>query len=283
MSACHQPWAQTSLRVKHLSQLPWDLKPHCFFQTHWEETLLEARAEPHGGQGAAARPSGCPRPSQPDRGRQRAAAATPRRGAQPAAGPAAASRICCSRQPIGAGAGDGATSFIHKKKKKRRRGAAQLGSAPFQAGRGAGPRPRLPAPPCRGSDTHGNPLRRCYPNSRRPRRISRWRGCTARSGTGTGPPRTPWRRLRDTGPRLGQRGALPRRGHPGAAPRPGPGRARDGQGAGSRRPRVGAGLARAEGLGAGRGRRASAGGRRWSRSCFVRGIKGPFPCFPALF
>lgn len=87
----------------------------------------------------------------------------------------AASRICCSRQPIGAAAGDGATSFIHKKEAQRS----------WEA------RPSRHPRPVRGMDTYGNPPRHCYPSSRRPRRISRWRGCTARSGTGTGSPRTP--------------------------------------------------------------------------------------------
>lgn len=77
-------------------------------------------------------------------------------------------------------------SFIHKKEAQR-----SWEARPSRLGAGRAPHPRLPAPPCRGTDTHGNPPRRCYPSSRRPRRISRWRGCTARSGTGTGPPRTP--------------------------------------------------------------------------------------------
>lgn len=51
---------------------------------------------------------------------------------------------------------------------------------------------RPPSPPA----THGSRPRRCCPRSRRPRRTATRRGCSARSGTGTGPPRTPWPALR---------------------------------------------------------------------------------------
>ena len=54
------------------------------------------------------------------------------------------------------------------------------------AGQGV-PHLSLPSRPA----THGSHPRRCCPSSRRPRRISTQRECSARSGTGTGPLRTP--------------------------------------------------------------------------------------------
>lgn len=150
-------------------------------------------------------------------------------------------------------------SFIHKK-----RGAAHIGNAPFRARYGAmrAP-PRLPAPP----GTHGNQPRRCYPSSRCLRRTPTRRGCTARSGTGTGPYRTPSRLLRDTGPRLGQRGALRRRGSPGV----GVGPAAGAVGAGSRQRRAGAGDR------PGQGGMRPAGARRCTELLCVR-LEGPLSC-----
>lgn len=112
-------------------------------------------AVPHGVPGVPAGP-----------GRQRGAAA-PRRRVTDLLLPAANRRRGRARR-----------DFIHSFIKQRR----------SAAGKRALPGPR---PAVRGTDTHGNPPRRCYPSSRRPRRISRWRGCTAHSGTGTGSPRTP--------------------------------------------------------------------------------------------
>lgn len=81
--------------------------------------------EPQGGEGAgrelprppfrgtrlSASLSGCPRPGQPGLDGSEEPLHAARSSAH--GGPAAASLIGCSRQPIGAGAGDGATSFIH--------------------------------------------------------------------------------------------------------------------------------------------------------------------------
>lgn len=77
--------------------------------------------------------------------------------------------------------------------------------------------------PARPPATHGSRPRRCCPSSRRPRRISTPRGCSARSGTGTGPPRTPWPALR------GRRGV--RRAADPAVPAGGRGSCGEGKGA----------------------------------------------------
>jgi len=228
-SVSHQHLSLGSLGARHLSRLPGAHEPRHSLSAPWAETLLEARVEPVGGQGAGreragsrqgagmerapARPSGCPRPRSPAAaGMQEPLPRRELRSARPARCRVTDLLLPAANRRGSRGRRDFIHSFIHKKEAQRCREASAS----------------RPGPPCPRTDTHGNPPRRCYPSSRRPRRTSRRRGCTERSGTGTGPPRTPWRRLRDTGPRLGQRGALPRRGYPRAAPSPAahtPGRA----------------------------------------------------------
>lgn len=117
----------------------------------------------------------------------------------------AASRICCCRQPIGATAGTARLhSFIHKK-----RGAGQLGSAPFPA-----PRPAVGAR---------------ILTAIRLVAVIRAVIVLVAFPDGGDAPLVPALELvllalldgacRDTGPRLGQRGALPR---PGGGGTPGP-------------------------------------------------------------